>query len=160
MRYVVYPIHIAPTKPLNPTHVRHLLYTDMAYKGLLKNGCEAIYAYNRMSMDVTTQVLKLSEYLRESGLDCKRLQHADEVGNLYVEMTNNEFELPMKKVIALRKDLEESTSGHAYYRAILPEWIDQHRFLNMFDPGLDKAERYNVTMPQLIEFLAENDLLN
>lgn len=148
MRYIVTPIHITPTKPLNPTHVRHLLYTDALYKGLLLQGYEAIYLYERMGMDVSTQVVKLSKFLQDR-------QPSDEleVGQEYVRMNREEFELTEEQILAERISLEQTAQGHKYYDAILPSWKKQHEFLNMYTPDLDNSRKFDVSVAEVIEEL-------
>lgn len=150
MRYVIYPIHIAPTKPLTPTHVRHLLYVDCLYRGLKAKGIEVCYPYNRLRMDVTPQVLKLAQYIESKGLP---VTNAEEVGQAYVTMTTENYGISQGRITEMRKELEQSLTGHSYYHAILPEWEEQHKLLRMHNPGLKKAKSFDLSIEQVIEQL-------
>ena len=152
MRYVIYPIHIAPTKPLTPTHIRHLLYVDCLYRGLQAKGIDVIYPYNRLRMDVTPQVLKLEQYIESKQL---AVSNAEEVGNVYVQMTNESYALSQGKITEMRKEREDSLSGNSYYKAILPEWVEQHSFLRMYNPGLTQAVPFDISLEEVIEKLKE-----
>lgn len=150
MRYVIYPIHIASTKPLTPTHVRHLLYVDCLYRGLKAKGADVVYPYNRLRMDVTPQVLKLEQYIESKQLS---VTNAEEVGGAYVQMTNEGYALSQGRISEMRKEREESLSGNSYYKSILPEWVEQHNFLRMHDPGLTQAEPFKLSLEGVIEKL-------
>lgn len=152
MKHILFPVHVDPVKPLNPSHVRHLLYADFLYTMRKRFGVPVEYCYNRLAVDVDNQVIKLSEFLKKNADDFQ-LSDGISVGLAYIDMATRGFIVDDQTLFARRPQLEQSLEGHEYYQYILPEWSRQHQLLGMFNPGLLKPKKFARTVQETLDDL-------
>jgi len=157
MKYFLFPVQIDPTKPLNPSHIRHLLYVDFLYKMRKACNVDVDYLYNRLAFDVDNQVIKLGEYLR--GRENSDLSDGISVGKAYIEMSSRNYSISEERMQTRRQELESSLAGHEYYKYILPEWKSQYKLLGMYDPGLYTPEKFLITHEELLRELKKLDVV-
>lgn len=104
------PVHVTPTKPLLPTHIRHLIFTDLIYKSAKLFSRPVHYLFDRMSMQSSQQVIKLSEYLNQNYSESFNRNHVSDfwIGKKYVEMSDNNYEISQETIERYTKKLKPS----------------------------------------------------
>ena len=162
MNYLVYPIHISPTKPWTPNHIRHLFQADLIYKAYHFCGFDSKYIYNRLTMDITRQVIAFESYMRNKGYSQQDYLDKDDfwLGKMYVKAHKKTGLKTNTTIIENRaKELELTLKKLDFYDAIIPHWLDYHKLLNLYEPGIDQSKKYLMSTNDLLEFLKSKDVL-
>lgn len=153
------PIPVSPTKPLTPSHVKALLWLDVLYKGTARLH-DVTYANNRTTYDIAVQTLGFWIYLDElyPGLDWS-VRDDVWVGERYVEYHRSGRTPRAEELLAYRQRVEQHGFIHPASRRLLDLWEEQYRLLGLHDPGLKVAKPLELDTEEVLERLAERELL-
>ncbi|MGC0207077.1 hypothetical protein [Streptomyces levis] len=156
---VVAPVTITPTKPLTPTHVKGLLWTDVLVKASSRLGPVRLVWNNRMAT-VTTQSTAFWHHLdrTEPGTDWSTLTATD-IGERYVRYHAGR---PRTDPRALDDYLARADATgwiHPAGRRMLDLWRAELRLLGVADPGLAVDRPLATGAPAVLARLADRGLL-
>lgn len=160
---IIVPIHISPCKPFNPSHMLHLLVSDMIFKvaRFLHSDTHVEYHYNRTDIDTSWQVIKLHLFLQNKFKNSFYFQEKCDhwLGEQYIECHRENFNPTENEVMLHKQHAEESLEGFPYYQSILPNWKKQHDILAIHDPGFFTPKQYQLTEEELYLLLNKKGLL-
>jgi hypothetical protein len=162
MKRFIYPIHIAPVKPLNPNHVRHLIYTDLMYKLNSFVFGNTTYLYNFKDMELTTKVITLHYFLKTKyGSKIKNFKDKDDlwVGLNYMEMTKDDFKVSDKQIVSMRKKIYKNTGTINFSQNVIRTWISQHTELGLMDPGFNKTNNKDMSPAATLKKLSKKGVV-
>ncbi|WP_241746235.1 hypothetical protein [Streptomyces lydicus] len=157
-RVLLAPITVTPSKPLTPSHLKGLLWTDVMYRasaGLT----DVTYRYSPTTYHLTEQTLGFWEYLdrTEGDADYSALSE-EQIGELYVA---HRAEGRRADVTALRpyaEAVEQHGWVHPAGARVLELWAAHYRRLGMHDPGLRAHQPPALGLEEAIGRLASRGL--
>jgi hypothetical protein len=135
-RVLLAPITVTPSKPLTPSHLKGLLWTDVMYRA--SSGlADVTYRYSPTTYHLTEQTLGFWEYLDRTVGDADYSGLSEEqVGEMYVGYRAQQEKTGAQ---ALRP-YAEAVEGHGWVHPagarILELWTAHYARLGMHDPGL------------------------
>ncbi|WP_225726926.1 MULTISPECIES: hypothetical protein [unclassified Nocardia] len=148
-RVLLAPVTVTPTKPLTPSHLKGLLWTDVMYRATAQIA-EVDYRYSPSVYHSTEQTLGFWEFLDRT---CGDIDYAampeTEIGELYVRFRA----LPEPpSAAALRPYREAAESGWAHPASIrlLERWSGHYARLGMHDPGLTRHQPARLSQELMI----------
>ncbi|URM89281.1 hypothetical protein LUW75_03830 [Streptomyces sp. MRC013] len=134
-RVLLAPITITPSKPLTPSHLKGLLWTDVMFRAT-RELADVTYRYSPTAFHQTEQTLGFWEFLdRVHGdVDYDGLTE-EEIGHFYVAFRSAGHHRPAE---ALRPYAQAAESGwvHPAGRRVLAHWTAHYAALGLHDPGL------------------------
>ncbi|MEV8547077.1 hypothetical protein [Streptomyces sp. NPDC051572] len=156
---VVAPVTITPTKPLTPTHVKGLLWTDILVKASASLGRVRLLWNNRMAT-LTTQSTAFWHYLDriEPDTDWSR-ESAALIGERYVRFHAEGGKSDPRAVGAYLDRIDESGWIHPASRRVLDSWRAELDLLGVGDLGLGKDRPLAAPAATTLDALAERGLL-
>ncbi|MFE0251247.1 hypothetical protein [Streptomyces sp. NPDC059010] len=146
------PVTVTPTKPLTPSHLKGLLWTDVMFRATMPLA-EVTYRYSHTTYHVTEQTVGFWEYLdRAHGeTDCTQLSE-EEIGDLYVRYRAEEPQ-SAQALRPYRDAVEHSGWVHPASERLLKLWAGHYERLGMHDPGLRKHQPPGLALEEMIERL-------
>lgn len=153
MKTYLVPVHVDPVKPMNPSHLRHILYVDFLYRQFKALGHDVVYLYNRVYFDVSNQVVKLAKFLESRK---SKVETSLDIGLQYIQMTSERFEIDADTLYEERAQQQTHLHGYPYYSILLEDWKREHELLDVFDPGFRSPRRIRLTVQEVSTVL--NDL--
>ncbi|MGW0421176.1 hypothetical protein [Streptomyces sp. NPDC003015] len=156
---VVAPVTITPTKPLTPTHVKGLLWTDILVKATSRLTSVRLVWNNRMAT-VTTQSTAFWRHLdlTEPGTDWSTLTATD-IGERYVRHHAGRTRTDPRALDDYLARADDTGWIHPSGRRMLDLWRADLRLLGVADPGLALDRPLATTTPVLLTLLADRGLL-
>ncbi|WP_237328694.1 hypothetical protein [Streptomyces sp. CBMAI 2042] len=156
---LVAPVTITPTKPLTPTHIKGLIWTDLMVKAT-KQLTDVRLVWNNRMATVTVQSAAFWRHLdrTEPGVDWSS-ESEERIGELYVRFHAEPRE---PEPMAIREYLARADEAgwiHPAGRRILSLWRRQLDLLGVDCPGLDDDRPLAMPARSLVQALAERDLL-
>lgn len=130
------PITVTPSKPLTPSHLKGLLWTDVMFRATAQLA-EVTYRYSQTTYHQTEQTLGFWEFLdrTQGDIDYASLSE-EEIGDLYVSY-RAEGSHPSADVLRPYAEAVESDGWvHPASTRILRLWAGHYAQLGMHDPGL------------------------
>lgn len=156
---VVAPVTITPTKPLTPTHVKGLLWTDVLVKASARAGGVRLVWNNRMAT-VTTQAAAFWHHLEltEPHTDWSR-EPETAIGERYVRFHAERRTADLRAVGARLARADKDGWIHPAGRRMLEVWRAQLDLLGVGDLGLAADRPLATTAETLLDTLAARGLL-
>lgn len=152
MSVLLAPITVTPSKPLTPSHLKGLLWTDVMYRATAHLAPTSL-RYSPTTYHQTEQTLAFWEYLDHLRGDCDySLLSEEEIGRLYVAFRAEGRRCPSE---ALRPYAQAAEGGwvHPASTRILECWTEHYARLGMHDPGLTVHQPPGFGLEQMIDRL-------
>lgn len=152
------PVTVTPTKPLAPSHLKGLLWTDVMFRATrVLTG--AAYRYSTTTYHACEQTVGFWEYLdRTLGdtdySDCSE----EEIGELYVRYRAEPRRAPFMACQPYVEAIERHGWVHPASSRILELWADHYRWLGMHDPGLTLDQPPGLDIDAVIDRLCAVDM--
>ncbi|WUV14222.1 hypothetical protein OG352_04465 [Streptomyces sp. NBC_01485] len=148
------PVTVTPTKPLTPSHLKGLLWTDVMFRATAPLA-EVTYRYSHTTYHVTEQTVGFWEYLdRTHGeTDYTRLSEED-IGDLYVRYRSEAERQDADVLRPYRDAVEHGGWVHPASERMLRLWAGHYARLGMHDPGLQEHQPPGLRLDEMIERLA------
>ncbi|WP_406119517.1 hypothetical protein [Streptomyces sp. NBC_00989] len=156
---VVAPVTITPTKPLTPTHVKGLLWTDILVKASASVGRVRLLWNNRMAT-LTTQSTAFWHYLDRVEPDTDwNLESAAAIGQRYVRFHSEGGRSDPRGVGAYLERVDAAGWIHPAGRRVLDSWRAELELLGVGDLGLGEDRPLAAAADTTLQALAERGLL-
>ncbi|MDH6113612.1 hypothetical protein P3T36_005225 [Kitasatospora sp. MAP12-15] len=130
------PVTVTPSKPLTPSHLKGLLWTDAMYRATAQLA-DVTYRYSHTTYDRTEQTLGFWEYLDRTAdcLDYSTLSE-EQIGELYVGYRAEGSRPSAAQLHPYAEAVEHHGWVHPASARILELWTSHYARLGMHDPGL------------------------
>ncbi|MGW2722939.1 hypothetical protein [Streptomyces sp. NPDC001492] len=153
------PVTVTPTKPLTPSHLKGLLWTDVMFRATAPLA-EVTYRYSHTTYHVTEQTVGFWEYLdRTHGdTDCTQLSEED-IGDLYVRYRSAEQPQSAEALRPYRDAVEHGGWVHPASERMLGLWAGHYERLGMHDPGLREHQPPGLGLEEMTERLSAAGLV-
>lgn len=157
-RVLLAPITVTPSKPLTPSHLKGLLWTDVMYRasaGLT----DVTYRYSPTTYHLTEQTLGFWEYLdrTEGDADYSALSE-EQIGELYVAHRAAGHRPDATTLRPYAEAVEQHGWVHPAGARVLELWAAHYRRLGMHDPGLRAHQPPALGLEETIAALASRGL--
>jgi hypothetical protein len=151
-RVLLAPVTVTPSKPLTPSHLKGLLWSDVMYRAT-SQVAEVTLRYSHTTYHPTEQTLGFWEFLdrRYGDLDYDCLDECG-IGELYVAFRAAGGTAP---AAALRPYAEAVAQGwtHPAATRVLGIWTGQYEALGLADPGLLTHQPPGLGLTEMIDRL-------
>ncbi|MFD6966982.1 hypothetical protein [Streptomyces sp. NPDC059979] len=134
-RVLLAPVTVTPSKPLTPSHLKGLFWTDVMFRATGQLA-DVAYRYSHTTYHPTEQTLGFWEFLDRTCGDGDYEDLTEErIGDLYVAFRAAGERAP---AAALRPYADAAEDGwvHPASRRVLELWAGQYAGLGLHDPGL------------------------
>jgi hypothetical protein len=151
-RVLLAPITITPSKPLTPSHLKGLLWTDVMYRAT-RGVADVTFRYSPTTYHPTEQTLAFWEYLDRTRGDTDYDGLTEErIGELYVAFRAEARPAPAE---ALQPYAVAAERGwvHPAGARVLRLWAGHYAALGMHDPGLTRHQPPGLDLDGMIERL-------
>ncbi|MDH2391178.1 hypothetical protein QCN29_20765 [Streptomyces sp. HNM0663] len=153
------PVTVTPTKPLTPSHLKGLLWTDVMFRATAPLA-EVTYRYSHTTYHVTEQTVGFWEYLDRSHGETDYAQLSEEeIGELYVRHRAEERPRSAEVLRPYRDAVEHSGWTHPASERLLKLWAGHYERLGMHDPGLREHQPPGLGLEEMIERLSAAGLV-
>ncbi|WP_405590610.1 hypothetical protein [Streptomyces sp. NBC_01190] len=150
-RVLLAPITVTPSKPLTPSHLKGLLWTDVMYRAT-RPLADVTYRYSHTTYHPTEQTLGFWEFVDRTRGDTDYADFTeDRIGELYVTFRAAE----RAPAAALRPYAEAAELGwvHPVSTRILRLWSGHYTALGLHDPGLLRHQPPGLCLEAALERL-------
>ncbi|WP_447002186.1 hypothetical protein ACRAKI_20865 [Saccharothrix isguenensis] len=152
-RVLLAPVTITPTKPLTPSHLKGLFWTDVAYRAT-RRLADVTYRSNRTAFDPCEQTLGFWEYLdRTLGDTDYSGMSEDAVGELYRRWRASGERAPFAACAPYLEAIEQHGWVHPASARLLDAWAGQYRRLGLHDPGLTAHQPPGLGLDEAVDRL-------
>ncbi|ROP36559.1 hypothetical protein [Saccharothrix texasensis] len=158
-RVLLAPVTITPTKPLTPSHLKGLFWTDVVQRAT-EPLADVTHRSSHTVFDPCEQTAGFWEYLDRTvgDVDYSCLSE-DEIGRLYVRYRTNGERAPFSACLPYLDAIERHGWVHPASTRLLELRADQYRRLGLRDPGgLTEHQPPALTLDEAIDRLHEADL--
>lgn len=139
-RVLIAPVTVTPTKPLTPSHLKGLLWTDVMFRATAQVA-DAEYRYSPTTYHLTEQTLGFWEFLDRVHGDTDFASLSEtEIGDLYVGFRAEPERVPAAALRPYERAVEESGWVHPAASRMLAAWRGHYARLGMHDPGLTRHQ--------------------
>jgi hypothetical protein len=153
-RVLLAPVTVTPSKPLAPSHLKGLLWTDVMYRSTSALA-DVSYRYSPTTYHVTEQTLGFWEFLdRAVGAADYSGMTEVEIGELYVRFRAEGRAATAATLRPYAEAVESQGWVHPAARRVLGLWASHYRRLGMHDPGLLAHQPPGMTLPEMIDRLS------
>ncbi|WP_243793851.1 hypothetical protein [Saccharopolyspora gloriosae] len=153
------PVTVTPTKPLTPSHLKGLLWTDVMFRATVPLA-EVTYRYSHTTYHVTEQTVGFWEYLDRTRGETDYAQLSEEeIGELYVRYRAEEQPQGARALRPYRDAIEHSGWTHPASRRLLELWAGHYEQLGMHDPGLKEHQPPGLALEEMVEQLSATGLV-
>lgn len=152
-RVLLAPVTVTPSKPLTPSHLKGLLWTDVMYRAT-RPLAHVTYRYSHTTYHLTEQTLGFWEFLDRTRGDTDYDDLSEEdIGDLYVAFRA----APRPSPRALRPYAEAAEHGwvHPAATRVLTLWSGHYARLGLHDPGLLRHQPPGLGLDAALERLAD-----
>ncbi|MFB7907286.1 hypothetical protein ACFXPX_03485 [Kitasatospora sp. NPDC059146] len=133
-RVLLAPVTITPSKPLTPSHLKGLLWTDVMYRAT-RPLADVAYRYSHTTYHATEQTLGFWEFLdRSRGATDYGDLTEERIGELYVAFRAAE-RAPAQALLPYAEAVERGWV-HPVGTRVLQLWSGHYAALGLHDPGL------------------------
>ncbi|MFG3497325.1 hypothetical protein [Streptomyces sp. NPDC047928] len=157
-RVLLAPVTVTPSKPLTPSHLKGLLWTDVMYRATA-HLADVTYRYSHTTYHPTEQTLGFWEFLDRVNGDADYTSLSEEdIGELYVRYRAEDG--PRPAADALRPYAEAAEQGwvHPAGARVLALWAGHYERLGMHDPGLRAYQPPGLGLDEMIDRLVSSGL--
>ncbi len=147
------PVTITPTKPLTPSHLKGLLWTDVVHRAT-EPLADVTHRSSHTAFDPCEQTLGFWEYLDRTvgDIDYSDMPE-DEIGALYVRYRAVGERAPVAACAPYLEAIERYGWVHPASARLLAVRVDQYRRLGLRDPGLTEHQPPGIGLDEAIERL-------
>ncbi|NUT53610.1 MAG: hypothetical protein HOV94_40930 [Saccharothrix sp.] len=147
------PVTITPTKPLTPSHLKGLLWTDVVHRAT-EPLADVTHRSSRTAFDLCEQTVGFWEYLDRTigDVDYSGMT-SDEIGELYVRYRADGERAPFAACVPYLDAIERYGWVHPASARLLADRVEQYRRLGMRDPGLTAHQPPGLGLDEAIERL-------
>ncbi|MFI1171708.1 hypothetical protein [Streptomyces melanogenes] len=152
-RVLLAPITITPSKPLAPSHLKGLFWTDVMYRA---TAClaEVDYRYSHSTYHLTEQTLGFWEFLDRTHGDTGYAELTeDDIGSLYVRHRAAADRVPAAALRPYADAVEHHGWVHPAATRVLELWREQYARLGLYDPGLLAHQPPGLGLEEMLEHL-------
>lgn len=153
-RVLVAPVTVTPTKPLSPSHLKGLLWTDALVRATAMLA-DVTYRYSHTTYHPCEQTVGFWEYLDRVVGDTDYATYTEEeIGELYVRFRAAG---ERQDFAAYRPYLDAVEHGwtHPASARMLDLWAGHYARLGMHDPGLRAHQPPGLTLDEAIDRITE-----
>ncbi|WP_369381165.1 hypothetical protein [Streptomyces sp. cg36] len=157
-RVLLAPITITPSKPLTPSHLKGLFWTDVMYRA---TGClaDVDYRFSHTTYHLTEQTLAFWEFLDRTHGDADYSQLSeDDIGALYVRHRAAPERAPAEALRPYAEAVERHGWVHPAATRVLGLWRGHYRRLGLHDPGLLAHQPPGLGLEEALERLRARGL--
>jgi len=152
------PVTVTPTKPLGPSHLKGLLWTDVMFRATRALTSTA-YRYSPTTYHACEQTVGFWEYLdRTLGDTDYSGCSEEEIGELYVRYRGESRRAPFAACRPYVEAIERYGWVHPASARILQLWTGHYRWLRMHDPGLTLHQPPGLGIDAAIDRLGTVDM--
>ncbi|MGP8298522.1 hypothetical protein ACTPOK_11345 [Streptomyces inhibens] len=154
-RVLLAPVTITPSKPLTPSHLKGLLWTDVMYRATA-HLAEVSYRYSHTTYDPTEQTLGFWEYLdRAVGRADYSGLTEEEIGELYVAYRAERRHPPATALRPYAEAVERYGWRHPAGERVLEIWASHYARLGLHDPGLTEHQPPGLSLTEMLDRIGE-----
>ncbi|MGP9022123.1 hypothetical protein ACT1U9_27465 [Streptomyces sp. BR1] len=157
-RVLLAPVTITPSKPLGPSHLKGLFWTDVMYRatGAL---AEVDYRFSHTTYHLTEQTLAFWEFLdrTQGDTDYSGLSE-DDIGMLYVRHRAAREQAPAAALRPYADAVEHHGWVHPAATRVLELWRAQYARLGLHDPGLLAHQPPGLGLEEMLDHLRARGL--
>nr|WP_202447135.1 hypothetical protein [Streptomyces sp. SID5468] len=152
------PVTVTPAKPLTPSHLKGLLWTDAMFRATAPLA-DVTYRYSHTTYHPTEQTLGFWEYLDRSygDADYSGLSE-EEIGELYVGYRAEERRAAAEDLSAYAQAVEYTGWVHPASARVLELWTGHYARLGLHDPGLTEHQPPGLGTAEMIARLTASGL--
>jgi hypothetical protein len=152
-RVLVAPVTITPTKPLSPSHLKGLFWTDVLVRASAML-TDVTYRYSHTTYHPCEQTLGFWEYLDRVVGDTDYAAYTEEeIGELYVRFRASTERPPFPACEPYLHAVEHGWTHPASAR-VLELWSVHYARLGLRDPGLREHQPPGLTLAEALDRLA------
>ena len=144
------PVTITPAKPLTPSHLKGLLWTDVMFRatGLV---ADVTYRCSHTTFHPCEQTVGFWEYLDRTLGDTDYSTRSEvEIGELYVRYRADEYRAPFAAHRPYLDAIERHGWVHPASARVLRLWSEHYARLGMHDPGLREHQPPGLSFEDMI----------
>ncbi|MGW2919467.1 hypothetical protein ACWDBF_16590 [Streptomyces angustmyceticus] len=150
-RVLLAPITVTPSKPLTPSHLKGLLWTDVMYRAT-RPLADVAYRYSHTTYHATEQTMGFWEFLDRSRRATDYGDFTEErIGELYVAFRAAE-RAPAQALLPYAEAVERGWV-HPVSTRILRLWSEHYAALGLHDPGLLRHQPPGLGLDAVLERL-------
>ncbi|MCC0095971.1 hypothetical protein K7B10_14505 [Streptomyces flavotricini] len=147
------PVTVTPTKPLTPSHLKGLLWTDVMFRATAPLAA-VTYRYSHTTYHVTEQTVGFWEYLDRTHGETDYTQLSEEeIGELYVRHRAEGRPQSAEVLRPYREAVEHGGWVHPASERMLRLWAGHYERLGMHDPGLREHQPPGLGLEEMVERL-------
>lgn len=152
-RVLLAPVTVTPAKPLTPSHLKGLLWTDVMYRATSALA-DVTYRSSHSTYDVCEQTAGFWEYLDRTLGDTDYSACSEEdVGELYVRYRAAGERTPYAAWRPYVEAVERSGWVHPASARVLELWRGHYARLGLHDPGLAEHQPPGLGLEEMIDRL-------
>lgn len=157
-RVLLAPVTVTPTKPLSPSHLKGLFWTDVMYRATSRLAT-VTYRYSHTTYDITEQTLAFWEFLDRTDHEHDYAQLSElDIGKLYIAYRSETQRPSAAALRAYAEAVERQGWTHPASARMLELWTDQYARLGLHDPGLLAHQPPGLSTEEVIAQLAAAEM--
>lgn len=147
------PITVTPSKPLTPSHLKGLFWTDVMFRATA-HLADVTYRYSHTTYHLTEQTLEFWQFLDRTQGDIDYASFTEEeIGELYVRHRAEGSHPPAEAMRPYAEAVEANGWIHPASARILRLWAGHYAQLGLHDPGLLVHQPPGLGLEEMIERL-------
>ncbi|MFG3016476.1 hypothetical protein ACGFZB_39735 [Streptomyces cinerochromogenes] len=147
------PVTVTPAKPLTPSHLKGLLWTDVMFRATTPLA-DVTYRYSPTTYHLTEQTLGFWEFLDRTQGDLPYASLSEEeIGDLYV-LFRKDTPPPAEALRPYAHEVERNGWVHPASERVLRLWTAHYGALGLHDPGLTRHQPPGLGTEEMVERLA------